>query len=67
MLRLPVAVAVVTSRALASCNTMLRSAAVVPAWRWTVSQLSSIHVQLSGVSSQRSGLPVLPLVWWQRV
>ena len=30
-------------------------------------QLSIIHCQLSGVSSQRNGAPLVPLVWWTRV
>ena len=40
-----------------------RSLAVAPAARKTSVQLSTIQFQLSGVSSQRSGAPVVPLVW----
>ena len=33
----------------------------------TSDQLSIIASQLSGVSSQRIGRPLVPLVWWKRV
>ena len=44
-----------------------RSVAVALAARKIAVQLSTIQFQLSGVSSQRSGAPVVPLVWWKRV
>jgi hypothetical protein len=43
------------------------SVALTPAARNTCDQLSNIQSQLSDVSSQRSGLPVVPLVWQNRV
>ena len=44
-----------------------RSAALTPAARKMSLQFSIIHCQLSGVSSQRNGSPLVPLVWWTRV
>ena len=45
----------------------IRSLGATPdAWN-TVVQLSTIQVQLSGVSSQRIGSPLVPLVWQKRV
>lgn len=40
-----------------------RSPAVTPAARYTAFQHSSIHCQLSAVSIQRSGDPVVEEVW----
>jgi hypothetical protein len=40
-----------------------RSPVRAPAARKIVAQLSTIPSQLSGVSSQRNGVPVVPLVW----
>ena len=45
----------------------IRSAALTPAARKMSLQFSIIHCQLSGVSSQRNGSPLVPLVWWTRV
>ena len=44
-----------------------RSPEVAPAAQKISVQFSTIQFQLSGVSSQRSGAPVVPLVWWKRV
>ena len=39
---------------------------MIPEMVSTCSQLRRIQSQLSGVSSQWSGAPVVPLVWWHR-
>ena len=41
-------------------------AAVTPAAPRICTQLSTMWLQLSAVSSQRIGTVVVPLVWWQR-